>query len=215
MKTAVPNTELAVPQVYIRPLTGDDSIAYRTLRQRILDLGDGRCFSDSYVREKQLKTEYAWHQWCTETQDHCIFGTFDADELIGVMMVTRYEGFGDRTVEWEAVWLDPRYRRLGIAKQAYQRAQEWSERNGYHRVVGFIRADNARAREIFERLGGRYICTKHDEVWADGSIASFHTFLLDLKDAVQAPASAVTYPSKKATQRRREVSTRQPAVGGL
>ena len=49
------------------------------------------------------------------------------------MMVTRYDGFGDRTVEWEAVWLEARYRRLGIAKQAYERAQEWTERNGYRR----------------------------------------------------------------------------------
>src|SRR5215831_5368447 len=189
--------QFAVPQIHVRSLTGDDSIAYRVLRQRILNLGDGRCFSDSYIREKQLKTEYAWREWCTETSDHCIFGMFDKNELIGVMMVTRYDGFGDRTVEWEAVWLEPRYRRLGIAKQAYERAQEWTERNGYRRVVGFIRTDNTRAREIFERLGGRYICTKHDEVWADGSIGGFHTFLLDLNGAIREPVFPVAYASKK------------------
>ena len=166
--------------IYIRPLTGNDIQTYRALRQRILDLGDGSCFSDSYIREKNLQTDDAWSEWCTETPDHCIFGTFDNDELIGVMMVTRYDGFGDRTVEWEAVWLDPRYRRLGIGKCAYELAQQWTETQGYNRVVGFIRADNDRAREIFERLGGRYICTKYDEVWADGSIANVHTFLLDL-----------------------------------
>ena len=170
-------------QIYLRPLTGDDVAAYRALRQRILDLGDGGCFSDSYIREKNLKTLHAWREWCTETPDHCIFGTFDDDTLIGVMMVTRYEGFGDRTVEWEALWLDPRYRRLGVARKAYQLAQQWTETHGYNRVVGFIRTDNDRAREIFERLGGKYIFTKRDEVWADGSVADFHTFLLDLHPA--------------------------------
>jgi RimJ/RimL family protein N-acetyltransferase len=175
--------KITPPDIRIRPLTGNDSAAYRALRQRILALGDGRCFSDSYIREKQLKTEHAWREWCTERPDHCIFGTFDKTALIGVMMVTQYDSVGDDTVEWEAVWLEPRYRRVGIAKLAYQMAQQWTELRGYRRVVGFIRTDNQRARDIFERLGGRYISTKHDEVWADGSIGDVHTFMLDLQPA--------------------------------
>jgi RimJ/RimL family protein N-acetyltransferase len=173
----------AIPPVHIRLLTANDRQAYRALRQRILDRGDGRHFSDSYIREKNLKTDHAWREWCTETPDHCIFGTFDGDELIGILMVTRYDGFGDRTVEWEAVWLDPRYRQLGIARRAYEEAQRWTEAHGYNRVVSFIRADNLRMRHIREKQGARLIATKHDEVWADGSIADVHTFLRDLRPA--------------------------------
>ena len=167
--------------VHVRLLTANDFEAYRTLRQRILDLGDGRYFSDSYIREKNLKTEHAWREWCTETPDHCIFGTLDGNELIGILMVTRYRGFGDRTVEWEAVWLDPRYRRLGIARRAYEKAQQWTRSQGYNRVVSFIRTDNLRMRYIREKQGARLVATKHDEVWADGSIGDVHTFLLDLR----------------------------------
>ena len=98
-------------------------------------------------------------------------------------MVTRYDGLGDRTVEWEAVWLDPRYRRLGIARRAYEKAQEWTEAHGYNRVVSFIRADNLRMRHIREGQGARLVATKHDEVWADGSVADVHTFLRDLHPA--------------------------------
>ena len=136
--------------IHIRPLTGNDVPAYRALRQRILDLGDGSCFSNSYIREKNLQTDDAWREWCTETPDHCIFGTFDNDELIGVMMVTRYDGFGDRTVEWEAVWLDPRYRRLGIAKCAYEMAQQWTELKVTTASSASFAPTIDRAREIFE-----------------------------------------------------------------
>jgi GNAT superfamily N-acetyltransferase len=175
-----PQAQSLSHQIVIRPLTPDDVPSYRALRQHILDVGDGRSFSDSYIRERQLENESAWRKWCTDMPDHCIFGTFDGDRLIGIMMVTEYEAFDGRAVEWEAVWLDPTYRRLGIARQAYQKAQRWTEQHGYRYVLGFIRTDNLRAREIFERLGGRYHSTKHDEIWADGSIGDLHTFVLDL-----------------------------------
>ena len=168
------------PLLTIRLLNSGDSQAYRELRQRVLQIGDGRYFSDSYMREKQLKTAHAWREWCSEKPDHCIFGTFICGELIGVMMITHYHGFGDRTVEWEAIWLDPLYRKRGYAKLAYGYLQRWTRDHGYDRVVLFIRADNLRSLYIHQKLGARYVHTKRDEVWADGSIADVHSFLLDL-----------------------------------
>ena len=179
-KTARSTALRAIPAIHIRVLTADDSHAYRALRQRILDLGDGRYFSDSYIREKQLNNEHACHEWCSERPDHCIFGTFAGAALVGIMMVTQYGQPEDRAVEWEAIWLDPNYRRLGIAKQAYQKIQQLTENQGYRRVITFIRTDNERARHIRQKQGARLISTKHDEVWADGSIGDVHTFILDL-----------------------------------
>jgi hypothetical protein len=49
----------------IRTLTAKDAMAYRALRQRILQSGDGRYFSDNYEREAGLDTE-GWRDWCTE-----------------------------------------------------------------------------------------------------------------------------------------------------
>ncbi len=165
----------------IRLLTAADVQAYRALRQRVLQLGDGRYFSDSYMREKQLTNDRLWRDWCSEKPDHCIFGTFIDGELIGVMMITHYDGFGDRTVEWEAIWLDPRYRQRGFAKLAYDQLQHWTNDHGFKRVVLFIRADNLRSLYIHQKLGACYISTKRNEVWADGSIADAHSFILDLR----------------------------------
>jgi len=171
---------LADPAILIRPLTAGDTEAYRALRQRVLQIGDGRYFGDSYMRENQLKTAHAWAEWCTEKLDHCIFGTFIGSTLIGVMMITHYHGFGDRTVEWEAIWLEPQYRRRGLARLAYDYLRRWTQGRGFNRVVLFIRADNVRSLHVHRKLGARYVITKRDEVWADGGIADVHTFLLDL-----------------------------------
>ncbi len=50
----------------IRLLTAADVQAYRAHRQRVLQLGDGRYFSDSYMREKQLTNDRLWRDWCSE-----------------------------------------------------------------------------------------------------------------------------------------------------
>jgi RimJ/RimL family protein N-acetyltransferase len=164
----------------IRPLTTDDAAAYRALRKKILAIGDGRYFSDSYEREERL-SESQWRDWCTETPEHCIFGVFHRHHLIGVMMVTRQGAAEDRTVEWEAIWLDPRYRRQGIARRAYEQVERWTLDHGYDRVALYIRADNQRSLDIHRRQGACYIYTKPGEMWADGSIGDTHAFVLDLQ----------------------------------
>jgi GNAT superfamily N-acetyltransferase len=164
----------------IRPLTADDSRAYRAIRQKILDIGDGKYFSDSYTREKQLLTEQEWRDWCTETREHCIIGIFTGEELVGVMMITMQGAAGSRIAEWEATWLDPRYRKYGIAKLAYEKVHQWTLDNGYQYAVVFIRDENIRSRDIRLKQGFVYMYTKPDEVWADGSIGRAHCYVLAL-----------------------------------
>ncbi|HAX91168.1 MAG TPA: hypothetical protein DCY07_03035 [Rhodospirillaceae bacterium] len=166
-------------QPTVRPLTARDSFAYRTLRKEIIDIGEGKYFNTSYTRENGL-TEKQWMDWCTETRDHCIFGTFLGDDLIGVMMVTRFGSPEDLTAEWEATWLNPNYRECGIAKLSYHKVQAWTKKHGYNYAKVFIREDNSRSRLIREKQGFVYIKTIPNEMWADGSIAAEHVFIKDL-----------------------------------
>jgi GNAT superfamily N-acetyltransferase len=168
------------PFIAIRPLTAIDSAAYRALRQKILKSDDALYFSDSYERERQL-TENQWKKWCTETPDHCILGTFADTELIGIIMITRQGGPDSPVVEWEAAWLDPRYRRTGIGKLAYEQARQWSQNQEYKYVVGFIRAIYTPALDICRDQGFVYAYTIKNEQWANGSIADTHAYLLDLR----------------------------------
>lgn len=175
MRAVHPNFPLPT----IRPLTADDCGAYRCLRQRVLALGDGCYFSDSYTREAEL-TESQWRAWCTETPEHCIFGIFDKSRLIGVMMITQHGAPEDRIAEWEAIWLEPSYRKQGIAKLAYEQVQQWTLDQGYRYVVLYIRDGNLRSQEIHRKQGACYIYTRAAEVWADGSVGDTLAYFLDI-----------------------------------
>ena len=58
MLSISPCSDVALPT--LRPLTAKDVEAYRALRQKVLAIGDGRYFSDSYTREAQLNDNPAW-----------------------------------------------------------------------------------------------------------------------------------------------------------
>jgi len=177
-----PAAQAAPIQFEIRPLTGDDSNAYRALRQRILDIGDGRYFSDSYEREGKLTNEQLWRDWCTEKREHCIMGTFADKALVGVMMITQQGNGQSPVVEWEATWLHPDFRMGGVAKMAYQRVHDWTVQQGYTVAAVFIREDNFRSQDIRTRQGFQRVYTIPNERWADGSIASTHAYVLDLRN---------------------------------
>jgi GNAT superfamily N-acetyltransferase len=174
--------------IAIRSLTAADTSAYRALRQRILNTRDALYFSDSYEREAQL-TESQWPEWCAEKREHCILGTFDKAELVGIIMITRQGGKGSPIVEWEAAWLDPRYRGTGIGKSAYERAKQWSKDQGYKFVAGFIRATYTPSLDICRGQGFVYAYTIKQETWADGSVADTHAYLLDLRKSANKHAS--------------------------
>lgn len=165
----------------IRPLTLADAAFYRALRQHILHRGGGRFFSDSYVREKTFSCPADWQQWCTETKEHCIIGTFYGTSLIGIMGIIAYGDPEDKTVEWELTWLEPEYRGTGLAQAAYEIEHAWSVSNGYKKAVVFIRHDNQRSIDIRKKQGFQFVEAKNEQ-WADGSAAPALCFTMDLAD---------------------------------
>jgi L-amino acid N-acyltransferase YncA len=179
--TSFEAAEVVTPRLEIRPLSGSDANAYRALRQRILDVGDGRFFSDSYEREKRLTTSEQWQDWCREKREHCIIGTFDAGALIGAMMITQQGGRDSPLVEWEATWLDPLYRKHRIGKAGYERVSQWSLDQGFTFAAVFIRADNQRSQDIRHDQGFAYAYTIPAETWADGSVADTKAFVMGLR----------------------------------
>lgn len=164
----------------MRPLTAKDSAVYKALRRKILMSKDAHFFSDSYERERSL-SESEWLDWCTETTEHCILGAFAGAELVGIMMVTRQGGEGCPLVEWEAAWLDPRFRGQKLGMQLYEYAKRWSQNQGYRFVAGFIRNTYTPALNICSRLGFVHMYSIPDELWADGTVADTQAYLLDLR----------------------------------
>lgn len=177
-------------RVVIRPLTAADSEAYRRLRQHILEIGEGKFFSSSYTRDQQLTGEDQWRERCTETPVRCTIGIFVEGDLVGIMGILPYGDPKNLTTEWESTWIDPKYRKSGIAGQAYEKVRAWSHDHGYRYAILDIRADNTRSREIREKQGAMYLCTKRDVTWADGSTADAHFFMLNLSPEAARSRSA-------------------------
>ncbi len=183
-------------RVVIRPLTGADSTAYRRLRQHILEIGEGKYFSSSYTSEQQLTTEAQWRERCTETSLRCTIGTFVDGALVGIMCIQGLGLPGNLTAEWDSTWIDPKYRRTRVARQAYDAVRAWCQDHGYRYAIVDIRADNARSREIREKQGAIYLYTRPDVTWADGSTADTHFFMLSIgpgTETVRAAEPAIAF----------------------
>lgn len=183
-------------RVVIRPLAASDSQAYRRLRQHVLEIGEGKYFSSSYTSEQQFTSEDQWRARCAETAVQCTIGIFVDGGLVGVMRIAQCGDPGDLLTEWGSTWIEPRYRRSGMARQAYERVSAWSHERGYRYAVVDIRADNTRSREIRERQGAMYLCTQREAVWADGSRADVHYFLLSISPGTQrarSPEQAIAF----------------------
>jgi RimJ/RimL family protein N-acetyltransferase len=177
---ADPVDPVGLDQVVFRPLIAADSEAYRRLRQRVLDLGEGRFFNTSYDKDRQSTSEDQWRERCAETPVRCTIGIFVEGALVGIMGILPYGDPANRTAELESTWIDPQYRRTGVAREAYERVRQWCLEHGYRYAIIEIRADNTRSREIREKQGVTYLFTRRNVAWADGSTADTLFFLQNL-----------------------------------
>lgn len=179
-QTKIVKIEQPLQSIELRPLTGKDASAYFEWREYVLKSGDGRFFSDSYEREQTLETERLRRNWCMEKPDHCIVGAFFCHRLIGFVMITRYGPQEDKTVEWEAAWVHPHYRRSGLARALYEKVEEWTINQGYRFVKSFIRDDNEKWLGIRRKLGFVEIGTQYVSHWADNTSGNMIVFRRDL-----------------------------------
>lgn len=177
-------------RVVIRPLAATDGEAYRQLRQHILDSGDGKFFSSSYTREQQFTSQDHWREWCTETPVRCTIGVFVDGDLVGISGILPCGDPKYLTTEWQATWLAPKYRKSGVARQAYETRHSWSYDHGYRYAVGDVHAENLRALEIWKKQGNAvYLFTQRNVTWADGSKADTHFFIGSLSPGAEEPRS--------------------------
>ena len=164
---------------HIRPLTATDTPMYRALRRKILASRDAQYFSDSFERERIL-SDNQWLDWCSEKHEHTILGAFDEAALVGIIMIT---GQGDKNsplAEMEAAWVHPHYRgRFGY--RLYKAGLDCAKARGYDYVISFLRDNAKTSTRLCKALGYVYAYTVKDEIWADGSIADTHAYLLDLR----------------------------------
>ncbi len=191
MRSIIPDINYS--KLSFRPLHSGDYDAYVAVRQRIKELGDARYHSASYRRDKKLMEEGRLAEWLNPDNDHCVMGTFYNGQLIGIMTVVPHmptdkpqKNAENRMAEWDSVWIEPSFRKHGVAKMAYAKLKDWTINHGYVSVESFVRADNHRMLKICNDRGSVRTHVAQNEVWADGSVGDAIFFVTHLNSTPKA-----------------------------
>ncbi|QBR00227.1 GNAT family N-acetyltransferase [Paraburkholderia pallida] len=141
----------AVP-LTIRTLTEDDIDAFHALRlQAAVDTPYGivptREEEARWSREENIAR-------VRETDQQAVFGAFDGTALVGIVGWRREarQKLAHKSLIW-GVFVEPAYRRTGVARRLMERAVERARASGVEQVHLAVGARNPRAQTLYRSLG--------------------------------------------------------------
>lgn len=115
-------------QFILRPLSGEDWLAFKTIRLEALALVSN-VFAASYEQERALSDD-AWRDRATPRPDHCWFGVFNTGHLVGITQAMAWENDASgATALFRSSYVIPEFRGEGIADLLCQVRQEWARNN--------------------------------------------------------------------------------------
>ncbi|MDR3096419.1 MAG: GNAT family N-acetyltransferase [Paraburkholderia sp.] len=136
----------------IRPLTADDIDAFHALRLRAtVDTPYGivptREEEARWTREENIAR-------VRQTGQQAVFGAFDGAVLIGIVGWRREtrQKLAHKVLIW-GVFVEPAYRRAGVARRLMERAIEHARANGLRQMHLSVSARNPRAQALYRSLG--------------------------------------------------------------
>ncbi|WP_322070683.1 GNAT family N-acetyltransferase [Paraburkholderia bannensis] len=140
------------PTLTIRTLTENDVDAFRAMR---LHAAVDTPFAIVPTHEEESRwTREENLARVRETDQQAVFGAFDGDTLIGITGWRREqrEKFAHKSLVW-GVFVDPAYRRSGIARRLLESAIARAEASGVEQVQLSVGAQNPRAQTLYSSLG--------------------------------------------------------------
>ena len=156
---------LAALEIEFRALSEADAPAYKEMRLKALNTEGGIYTANK--EEETARTMTEWKDVCKETTHRTIFAAFAGNQLIAATSVAEENS---STAKWTSTYIEPQFRRAGIAENLFRMCEHWSAIRGHDEVIFTIRADNARSRQIQESNGAVFT---HEAParFADGSVA--------------------------------------------
>ena len=143
-----------LPNVAIRPVRADEWRRWRMTRLRMLR-DDADFFSTRYddmVREP----DRTWKEWIAEAAagtDKTLFVAEENGEWLGV--VGAFGRVDPQEVQLISMWVDPRARGRGVARDLIRAVGTWAAARGSERVVLFVQEANEPAQQLYRRAGFR------------------------------------------------------------
>lgn len=136
----------------IRTLTESDVDAFRAMR---LHAAVDTPFAIVPTREEEARwTREENIARVRETDQQAVFGAFDGETLIGITGWRREQRvkFAHKSLIW-GVFVDPSYRRTGIARRLTESAIGRAKASGVQQVQLTVGARNPRAQTLYLSLG--------------------------------------------------------------
>jgi ribosomal protein S18 acetylase RimI-like enzyme len=143
--------------ITIRRIRVDDGQKLRDLRLRAL-IDAPMAFGSTHVRELAFSSA-DWQLRCDRASEGNQAVTFFAidenDFAIGLIGCLAKEN--DPTSGYiVSMWVDPRYRRQGVAQRLIDAVESWARHAGYRELRLDVTENNAAASELYLRCGFRF-----------------------------------------------------------
>jgi ribosomal protein S18 acetylase RimI-like enzyme len=140
--------------VAIRPVQADEWPRWRETRLRMLR-DDSDFFSTRYddmVREP----DRTWRDWVAEAavgEEKTLFVAEENGAWLGV--AGAFARVNPLEVQLISMWVDPKARGRGLARDLIRAVASWTAERGSARVVLFVQEANEPAQRLYERAGFR------------------------------------------------------------
>lgn len=143
-----------------RILLPSDAEQMRDVRLESLDYY-GAMFECFKRKEADRPIDY-WKDQCTEKPDHCWFGAFADQKLIGLQGIRIW---GESTPEkptalWWGNYVKPEYRGQGAMKPLYMARLNWAKDHDCDHAVGYVLGGKERPLSILLSLGAKHMFTR-------------------------------------------------------
>ena len=137
----------------IRRIKHGESQCYRELRLKSLQESPsafGSTYADALTRSPESWVEQA--DGSVSSHDRATFIAFWSEAPIGLAALYRMEAYPD-IGELIQVWIDPEFRKKGVASALMDAVFVWAGANGFKQISAGIMAGNAGAMKFYQRYG--------------------------------------------------------------
>jgi GNAT superfamily N-acetyltransferase len=132
--------------VEVRRLHSDDWRLYRTIRVRAL-LDAPEAFGSTAAEAKRLGEE----EWRRRLSTRAAFVALDGTAPVGLVSGIEAEEAGD--AELISMWVDPRWRRQGVASLLIDTVIDWATGQGFSGLRLWVADGNENAERLYARAG--------------------------------------------------------------
>ena len=132
--------------VEVRRLQSEDWRLYRTVRVRAL-LDAPEAFGSSAAEAKRLGEE----EWRRRVSTRAAFVALAGTAAVGLVSGIEADQAGE--AELISMWVDPRWRRQGVAGLLIQAVTDWATAQGFSALRLWVADGNEKAERLYARAG--------------------------------------------------------------